>query len=236
MRTRALLSIPAMALLLAAPQAAQAASVTMMVAGTSKVLRSAKPVKLADTRRVKVGSRRCTVSGKTPLGVLAATSLTVKVRDYGSCGRRPADAASLFVTRIGAERNRGQDGWVYKVGRKVSSAGAGDRSARRLRGGDHVLWFYCRTQRTGGCQRTLEARPDRSTAAPGETVGVTVRGYDDQGRGIAVAGATVTLGSATATTDADGVAQLVVPAAGRLKLGASRTGMVPAFPGSVRAG
>ena len=233
---RALLTIPAAALLLAAPQAAQATSVTTMVAGKERVLRSAKPVRLADTRRVKVGSRRCTVSGKTPLGVLAATSLSIKLRDYGSCGRRPADAASLFVTRIGSERNRGQDGWVYKVGRKVSSAGAGDRSGRRLRGGDRLLWFYCRAQRTGGCQRTLEAEPDRTTAAPGEAVRVTVRGYDDQGRGIAVEGATVTLGSATATTDASGVAQVVVPAAGRLRIGATRSGMVPAFPGVVRAG
>jgi hypothetical protein len=224
------------AALLAAPPAAQAADVTTMVAGKERVLRSAKPVKLADTRRVKVGSRRCTVSGRTPLGVLAATSLTLKLRDYGSCGRRPADAASLFVTRIAGDRNRGQDGWVYKVGRKVSSAGAGDRSGRRLRGGDRLLWFYCRSQRTGGCQRTLEARPDRTTAAPGETVRVTVRGYDDQGRGAAVAGATVTLGPATATTDAAGVAQVVVPASGRLALNASRIGMVPAFPGEVRAG
>jgi hypothetical protein len=231
---RALLAV--VALLLAAPQAAPAASVTTMVAGKERVLRSAKPVKLVDTRRVKVGSRRCTVSGRTPLGVLAATSLAVRVRDYGSCGRRPADAASLFVTRIGSDRNRGQDGWVYKVGRKVSSAGAGDRSGRRLRGGDRLLWFYCRAQRTGGCQRTLEATPDRTSAAPGETVRVTVRGYDDQGRGIAVPGATVTLGEATATTDAAGVAQVVVPSAGRLSLGASRTGMVAAFPGVVRAG
>jgi hypothetical protein len=214
------------AALLAAPQVAQAASVETMVVGKQRVLRSAKPVKLADTRRVKVGSRRCTVSGRTPLGV----------RDYGSCGRRPADAASLFVTRIGSDRNRGQDGWVYKVGRTVSSAGAGDRSGRRLRAGDRLLWFYCRTQRTGGCQRTLEATPDRTAAAPGETVRVTVRGYDDQGRGVAVAGATVTLGSATATTDASGVAQLVVAESGRLALNAARAGMVPAFPRVVGAG
>jgi hypothetical protein len=222
--------------LLAAPNAAQAATVRTMVVGKERVLRTAKPVKLADTRRVKVGSRRCTVSGWTPLGVLASTSLAIRVRDYGSCGRRPADAASLFVTRIGSEGNRGADGWVYKVGRKVSSAGAGDRSGRRLRGGDRLLWFYCRAVRTGGCQRTLEATPDRTTAAPGEPVRVTVRGYDDQGRGVAVAGATVTLGPATATTDAAGVAQVVVPAAGRLALGATRSGMVAAFPGVVRAG
>ena len=226
----------AAAALLGVPAAAPAASVTTMVVGKERVLRSAKAVKLADARRVKVGSRRCTVSGRTPLGVLAATSLAVRVRDYGSCGRRPADAASLFVTRIGGDRNRGLDGWVYKVGRKVSSAGAGDRSGRRLRAGDRLLWFYCRTQRTGGCQRTLEATPDRATAAAGETVRVTVRGYDDQGRGVAVEGATVTLGSATATTDAAGVAQVAVPSSGRLALGATRAGMVQAFPKEFRAG
>ena len=221
---------------LAAPQAAQAASVTTMVVGQERTLRVAKPVRLVETRRVRVGSRRCTVSGRTPLGALAATSLALGVRDYGSCGRRPADAASLFVTRIAGDRNRGQDGWVYKVGRKVSSAGAGDRSARRLRGGDRLLWFFCRMNSAGGCQRTLEATPDRTAAAPGETVRVTVRGYDDQGRGVAVPGATVTLGTATATTDATGVAQVTVPAAGRLPLGATRSGMVAAFPSEVRAG
>lgn len=231
------MSLIAAAALLGAPQAAQAASVTTMVAGKDRVLRAAKPVRLTDTQRVKVGSRRCTVSGRTPLGVLAATSLAIRVRDYGSCGRRPADAASLFVTRIGDDRNRGLDGWVYKVGRKVSSAGAGDRTGRRLRSGDRLLWFYCRTQRSsGGCQRTLEATPDRAAAAPGETVRVTVRGYDDQGRGVAVPGATVTLGSATATTDASGVAQVTVPGSGRLTLAATRDGMVPAFPKAVSAG
>ena len=226
----------AIAVLVAAPAAAPAATVETMVAGKQRVLRAAKPVKLVEQRRVKVGGRRCTVAGATPLGVLAGTSLALRLRDYGSCGRRPADAASLFVTSIAGERNRGQDGWVYKVGRKVSSSGAGDRSGRRLRGGDRLLWFYCRTQRAGGCQRTLEATPDRTAAAPGETVRVTVRGYDDQGRGVAVAGATVRLGSASATTDAAGVAVLAVAEAGRLALTATRAGTVPAFPGEVRAG
>ena len=120
------------------------------------------------------------------------------------------------MTRIAGERNRGQDGWVYKVDRQVGSAGAGDRSGRRLRGGDRLLWFCCRMQRAGSCQRTLEATPDRTTAAPGEMLRVTVRGYDDQGHGVAVPGATVRLGSATATTDAGGIAELAVPASGRL--------------------
>ncbi len=40
---------------------------------------------------------------------------------------------------------------------------------------------------------------------------MTVRGYDDQGKGVGVQGATVRLGSATATTGADGIAVLTVP-------------------------
>jgi len=235
MSRRALLITIAAAGLLAAPEAAPAATVTTMVAGKTQVLRKAKPVRIVDKRRVRVGGRRCTVAGATPLGVLAGAGLPLRIRDYGRCGRRTADAASLFVTRIGTERNRGQDGWVYKVNRIVSSAGAGDRSARRLRSGDHLLWFYCR-QRATGCQRTLEAVPDRTAAAPGEVVRVRVRGYDDQGRGIPVAGATVRLGSASALSGPDGAAEITVPGPGRLALTAERAGMVASFPGEVRAG
>ena len=109
-------------------------------------------------------------------------------------------------------------------------------TGRRLRGGDRLLWFWCDMQASGGCQRTLEAAPDRATAAPGETVRVTVRGYDDAGRGVKVPGATVRLGSATALTGADGVAMVPVTAAGRLELVATAPGMVRSFPGEVSAG
>ena len=150
-----------------------------MVVGKERVLRAAKPVKLADTRRVKVGSRRCTVSGRTPLGVLAATSLAIRLRDYGSCGRRPADAASLFVTRSPA---------IATAARTAGSTRSAARSPRPARATAPAaacarVTGCCGStaarSAAGGCQRTLEATPDRTTAAPGETVRVTVRGYDD---------------------------------------------------------
>ena len=53
---------------------------------------------------------------------------------------------------------------------------------------------------------------------------VTVRGYDDNGRGVPVAGATVRLGSATAVTDANGVAQVTAPAGGAARLTAEHDG------------
>ena len=109
------------------------------------------------------------------------------------------------------------------------------RTGRLLRGGQRVLWFWC--VRAGRCQRTLEVRPERSAAAPGEALRVTVRGYDDQGAGVAVAGATVRLGSSSGSTGADGSAVLTVPSgSGRVRLRASRPGMVQAFPREVRIG
>ena len=235
---RALLIV--LAAVVAAPAPAAAATVDVMVVGKSKVLRGAKHVKLKP-RAVKVGGKRCRVLGATPLSVLAATKLKLGFRDYGSCGKRPADAAGLYVTKVAGEREKGRGGWVYKVGRRVGTTSAADPSGpfgtgRRLRHGQTVTWFWCELNSAGGCQRTLEVRPDRSSAAPGDTLRVTVRGYDDQGNGVAVPGATVRLGSATAVTGAGGVATLTVAGSGRQRLQAERAGMVRAFPRVVAVG
>jgi hypothetical protein len=219
----------------AMPATASAAEVDLMVVGKERVLRAPAEVRLK-VRTVKVAGRRCRVGAATPLSVLVATKLKLGLRDYGHCGRRPRDAIGLYVTRVKREREKGRGGWVYKVGRRTPSLGAADVS-RRLRDGQRVTWFWCEQDDSGGCQRTLEARPDRTTAAPGETLRVTVRGYDDQGRGIDVEGATVTLGSATAVSDAAGVAVLTVPAEpGGHPLEATRDGLVRAFPVEVTVG
>jgi hypothetical protein len=225
------LVVIALALAAAAPAPAGAAEVELMVVGKERALREATHVRLKE-RRVKVGRRTCRVGARTALSVLAATRLKLGLRDYGRCGRRPRDAAGLYVTRVAGERERGRGGWVYKVGRRTPSLGAADLSGRRLRDGDRVIWFWCEQDETGSCQRTLEAQPDRTTAAPGEALRVHVRGYDDQGRGIDVEGATVRLGSATGSTGADGVAVLTVIDGGRLE--ATKEGMVRAFPRKVQ--
>ncbi len=173
--------------------------------------------------------------------MLAATKLKLGFRDYGSCGKRPADAGGLYVTKVAGEREKGRGGWVYKVGRKAGTTAAGDPSGpfgtgKRLRNGQKVTWFWCQLKTTGTCQRTLEAVPDRTDAAAGETLRVTVRGYDDFGKGTAVQGATVRLGSATAVTGAGGVATLTVAGSGRQRLQAERAGMVRAFPRVVAVG
>ena len=224
-------------LVLAAPAGA---SVDLMVVGRTRVLREAAPVKLK-ARSVRVGGRRCAVGKATPLSVLAGTRLTLRLRDYGSCGRSPADAGSLYVRKVGPDRAGGLRGWVYKVGHRAGTTGAADPSGpfgtgKRLRGG-RLLWFWCRQNRANGCQRTLEARPDRATVAPGAPLRVTVRGYDDNGRGVPVAGALVRLGDAQALTGADGVATVPAPtAAGRVRAIAEHAGMVRSFPEEVVVG
>jgi hypothetical protein len=116
--------------LAAAPAAADArAKVEVMVVGKSAVLAGPERVALK-ARSVRVGGKRCAVGRATPLSVLAGTGVSFSVRDYGACSRRPRDAGSLYVSRIGPDRERGRDGWVYKVGRRTGSAGAADLQAR----------------------------------------------------------------------------------------------------------
>lgn len=163
----------------------------------------------------KVGGRRCGVAAATPLAVLVRSRIgALKLKDYGACSKRAQDAAGLYVAAIRNDRAAGANGWVYKVGNRVATAGAGDPSGPfgrgKLKPGARVTWFYCRMNtRTSSCQRTLGVK---IVAQSGGSVTVKVSGYDDRGRGNAVAGATVHAGYATATTAADGTATVQVPA------------------------
>src|SRR5207247_5007607 len=139
--------------------------------------------------------------------------------------------AGLYVRKIGPDAARGQNGWVYKVGQKLGTAGAADPAGPfgngRLKAGAQVTWFYCRyDQRAHGCQRTLGL----TVAAPGGGVlQVTAKAYDDQGRAVPARGATVHAGGAVATTDANGNATLTV-APGTYDAFAHGPGPVPSHP------
>lgn len=226
----------------AAPAGAAAPAVETMIAGRTAVLAPVTQARAA-AATVPVGGRRCRVAAGTPLAALAAARRAggpaFRLRDYGSCSRRSRDAAALFVTRIGPDANRGQDGWVYKVGSKVGSGGAADPAGpfgtrRLLRTGDRLLWFWCDAG-PSGCQRTLAVSAPRAVA-PDAALTVRVRGFDDRGRGVAVAGATVTAGGRTATTGADGAAVLPGPWAGTVAVEAAKPGLVPSFPEEVLTG
>jgi hypothetical protein len=224
--------IAALVAMAAAPAGAAAAAprVEVMVAGRASVLAAPRFVRASATT-VAVGRRRCGIAAATPLAALAAVRRghgpAFRLRDYGACSRRAVDSSALFVTQVGPDRNRRADGWVYKVGRRVPSVGAADPSGRRLRTGDRLTWFYCRAQSGGGCQRTLEVAP---LSGAGQALRVRVRGYDDNGRGVVVAGATVSAGVQTAVTGADGTASFPALGAATRSVQAQRAGMVGSFP------
>ena len=242
---------PALTLLMlaGAPSGAPAAShpsaarVQVMVVGEGgAVLVPARTV-LAPAARVAVAGRSCAVAPSTPLAVLAALHHAggppFTLRDYGHCGAPPASSSELFVTSVGGQRNGGQNGWEYKVNGLAGSTGAADPSGpagngRRLRAGSQVLWFYCQMG-PRGCQRTLTAVPHSTSLAAGATLPVTVTGYDDEGRTAPVAGATVTLGSSSATSLGGGVATLTAPSTpGSYELSVTDPGLVPSFPVAVQ--
>jgi hypothetical protein len=177
---------------------------------------------------VRVENRRCVVGSGTALaGLVRSRPGRLRLRDFGACSSRPRDAGGLFVQAIRGDRNLGQNGWVYKVGRRAATAGAADPAGPlgrgRLRAGQRVTWFYCRLC-DGGCQRTLELT---WRAEPGTLV-ASVRGYDDQAQGVPVEGATVRAGGAEALTDASGEARIALPA-GRYRAVAEKPGLVRSF-------
>jgi hypothetical protein len=180
---------------------------------------------------VKVAGRRCTVGAGTPLAALLLSHPPkLRLRDYGSCGKRASDAGSLYVKSIGGDAAKGIDGWVYKVGDRLATAGAGDPSGPfgngRLKTGKRVTWFYCHMNAARhSCQPTLVLHALPSD--PGR-LRVHVAAYDDRGKGRSASGATVHVGAATATTDASGDATLPL-APGRYLAHAERSGSIRSF-------
>jgi hypothetical protein len=242
MRTTSMILAIGAAALAAAPAAgAKTPTISVQVVGKSSLIGGARNV-VPKAFTLKLGGKRCAVPDATPLAgleqVRVQSQLAYGVRDFGSCSKRTIDAGQLFVNSIGADANKGRDGWVYKVGRKVGSTGAADMSGpfgtgKRLLAGDRLLWFWCK-QGSSGCQRTLEITPSVRSVAPQGKASFTVRGYDDLGRGKVVKGASVTIGGESVTTDAAGRATVVAPPTrGPALVFATAKGMADAFPATV---
>ena len=216
-----------------APPAAAASRVDQMVVSRSGIARISHPAMGQTT--VKVGARRCAVAASTPLAALVRSGAgPLGLRDYGSCSSRPADGGGLFVSAIGADRNRGSDGWVYKAGNVLGTAGAADPAGPlgrgRLKPGARVTWFWCHvTTRDGGCPHTLSVAAAPSGAG---MLAVRVRHYDDHAKGGAAAGAIVHAGSQTASAGRDGIARIALPA-GRYGVWAEQPGRIRSFVSSM---
>jgi hypothetical protein len=242
---RLLAALVIAALAAAAPASAASPRVEAMVVGRSGVLQPPTQVAVP-AAKVRVGRKTCAIGAGTPLGVLAALRRkggpSYHLRDFGSCSRRARDAGQLFVNQIGRDRNSGSDGWVYKVGTKAGTADAADPSGpfgtgRGLRSGQQVLWFWCTLGGASHCQPTLSTAVDAAQVAPGGPVHATVTAYDDDGHGTLAAGASVSVGGASATAGPDGSATVAVPAApGKYDVTASEPGAVSGFPASVEVG
>ena len=234
---RTAITVAAVAALAAAAPPAGAASYPKV--GQLVVFRDGTSIqKSASTKAVtiRVGGRDCTTGSSVALAALVRIKPPkLRIRDYGACSRRARDGAGLFVRAIGPDANRGFDGWVYKVGQKIATAGAADPSGPfgrgRLKDGQRVTWFYCRLV-NASCQRTLVAKP--VATAPGQ-VTVTVRAYDDRGKSVPASGATVRSGDASATTGEDGTAVLTLPP-GRHSVHAERDGSIRSFAEEVDVG
>jgi hypothetical protein len=216
--------------------------VQSMVVGSGGTVLSGARTLSAGATTVRVGGRSCAVAAGTPLSVLVALRRvggpSFALRDYGRCGSSPRDSGQLFVYSLGGERNRGQNGWEYKVDGASGSTGAGDPSGpmgdgRRLRSGSQVLWFWC-VASAGGCERTLHLALGTSTASRGGSLGVTVTGYDNEGGAAPVAGAIVTLGTDFASTSTAGQASLLVGSVpGSYTVSARKSGLVESFPETI---
>lgn len=222
-------------LVAAAPAQAAAPVVEQMVVGKDGSAKKTGKAR-ASAARVRVRGRSCAVGAGTPLAALVrARPGTLRYTDFGSCGRRARDAGGLYVRGIGRDVVSGPedpDGWVYKVGNKAAPAGAADPSGPFGRGplkpGQRVLWFWCVSlPESEGCQRTLDLKVD-SVGTKEQAVHVT--GYDNSGRGVPVAGATISTVDGTAgTTNSAGRAALSL-GAGTNTLVATRDGLVRSFP------
>jgi len=225
----------------AAALAAPAPLVQSMVVGQGGVVLGGPRTVSAAAGTVTVSGRHCSVAAGTPLAVLLGLRRLggpgFAVRDYGRCGSSSRNSGQLFVYQVAGESNRAQNGWEYKVGGLSGTTGAADPSGilgngRLLRSGQRVLWFWCQAS-AGGCQRTLEVSAP-SSVGRGGSLAVQVTAYDNEGRGMPLAGAVVRLGTDFATTSASGRASLIVPGTpGSYLLSAGRSGLVPAFPESI---
>jgi hypothetical protein len=183
----------------------------------------------AAATHVRVRGRRCAVGRATPLAALVRSRVAkLRLRDFGSCSRRAVDGGGLFVDGIGRDRNSGRDGWVYKVGQRLATAGAADPDGPfgrgPLRSGEQITWFYCHLVRAA-CQPTLVVAPEPNTGG----LRVRVRAFDDEARSKPAAGATVHAGAVSGVTDARGEVQLQT-GSGRRAVFAESPGAIRSFP------
>ena len=153
----------------------------------------------AEARTVKVGGKRCAAGARTALSALAATKLPLTSRTTA-----PARGGRASRARSTSARSRGERARAAAAG-STRSAAASARRAPRTRPARSATaagcaraegaWFWCVKDAADACQRTLEVAAPRDVGAGRARSRVTVRGYDENGGGVPVAGVEVAPGA-----------------------------------------
>ena len=143
------------------------------------------------------------------------------VRDFGSCSRRtPARLGpAVRATASARDRNRGSDGWFYKVDdragrqvrRRAGPFGARPAAPRRPRA---VVLLRVRRGGRAAASARCASIADATPVPPGGALRVRVRGYDNERRMRRRSpGARVTLGAASAVSGRRRASRRCVPPA-----------------------
>jgi len=217
----------------AAPALAAPIPVDLRVEAAGRALTAARYY--TDSTHIKTAKQppSCNGSGKvkqipgtTALGTLVDGALVnsrldpLLVSDEFSFG--------LLVCGIGGHNASGASSyWLYKVNH-VSPEVGGDQFVVKPR--DQVLWYFVDGPLNGGDELELLA-PTR--VMPGQQFDVTVNAYDFAGARHPVAGASVTGGGASGTTDATGTAHLTLTPLGYRTLRATLDPNIPSAPTKV---
>ena len=144
----------------------------------------------------------------------AGVTVGFKVYNFGS--------PSAMITRIGPEASPldWSWSWAIKVNHTMAQVGSDDVV---IHPGDQILWM---PSAWGVVAPELDVTVTTARVAAGTPLAVHVDAYDDNGGRTPAAGATVTAGDQSATTDSDGNAGLAAPT--------GWADVVATAPGSIR--
>jgi hypothetical protein len=210
-------------LVIAAAAAASAPKVTIRIEGSRRTLLATTTVQAPSSGSItKDGARKGDCPAVSAAGVL---NVATKGSWSGSWSSKYDD---FLITKIlGDTESTKTSYWEILVDNVAASTGACEI---KLHAGEQLL--FAAVPLTGtGYPLAIKAPAGATTGKP---FSVTVVSYNGKGVAGPLAGATVTGGGASATTNAKGIARLTERHAGTITLAASKTGYVRAAAVSVK--
>jgi len=210
-------------LVVAAVAAASAPKVTIRIEGGKRTLLATTTVQAPSSGSItKNGAPKGKCPADSAAGVLNAAT---KGNWSGSWSSKYGD---YLITKILGDTESGKTSyWEILVNNVAAETGVCEI---KLRPGDRLLFAVVSVKATGyPLAITAPAH-----AKPGKPFNVKVVDYNGKGHAVALAGAVVKDGHASVKTNAKGIAKLTDAKAGKLILGASKTGYVRAATVTVK--